>query len=218
MKRTVVLILSITVLLNFSCTKGTDFPSSLPERDLSTPEKVEKEIMEVLSKDWKGLSGSIAYFNATLLSKGKFEGKAPNGVFYRLRISFDDMDSMTMSFQVEDSLWATVTGRIFPLEISLNAFDTEFTIEKETLDSTSLSFSNIKVISPDLFLFNDKHQASLLYEERRVGFISREEFENTDYSSGKYLVIHYYDDPRSFAFYDKGLCDILNKNLTDVLK
>lgn len=218
MKRTVAAILSIAVFLNFSCTKGTDIPSSLPERDLSTPEKVEKEIMEVLSKDWNGLSDTIAYFHSTLLSEGKMEGTAPDGVYYRLRISFDDMDIMTMDFQIGDSLWASAKGRFYPLEISLNALDTELTIAKEALDSTSLSFSNIKIISPDLFLFNDRHQAGLLYEERRVGFISREEFENTDYSTGNNLVFHYYDDPRTFAFYDKGLCDVLNMNLADVLK
>ena len=218
MKRAVVIFLAITFLLICSCTKGTDIPAPLPERDLSTPEKVEKEIMEVLSKDWNSLSDTIAYFNSSMLSKGQFAGNAPDGVFYGLRTSFYNLSSVTLEFQVADSVWAAVNGRITPLEISLNAFDTEITIEKESQDSTSLRFSKIKAIGHDLFFFEDGHQAILLYEGRQVGFITREEMENTDYSTGKYLVAHYYDDPRTFAYYDKGLADLLKLKLADVLK
>lgn len=218
MKRTIVIFLSITIPLIFSCTKATDIPSPRPERDLSMPEKVEKEIMEVLSKDWKSLSDTFTYFNSNLLSKGKFRGWGPDGVFYELRISSNNISSLTMDFQVEDSVWVTTKGRIVPLEISLQAFDTNISIEKETPDSTILRFSKIKAVGPDRFFLEDKHQAILLYEGRRVGFITREELENTDYSTGKYLVFHYYNDPRSFALYDNGLSDLLKLNMTDVLK
>lgn len=209
--------LSIAVLMAISCTKEPEIHPPLPERVLSMPEKVEKEIVEVLSKDWKSLADTIAYFNSVLLSKGRLEGRGPDGVYYGLRFSFGN-NALTMDFQVEDSLCATIRGRVKPLELGLGAFDTEISIEKETRDSIGLRFSRVRIISPAFFISDDGHQASLLYEGSRVGFITREELENTDYSTGKYIVIHYYEDPRTFALYDKGLFDLLELNLLDVLK
>lgn len=217
-KRTLVTVLSIAVLLVFSCTKGTDAPSPRPERELSMPEKVETELMEVLSYDWKALFDTLSYFNSTMLSKGEFKGKGPDGVYYELRVTAGDTSGLRADFIVEDSTWVTINGRIDPLEISLHAHETEIAIEKESRDSTSLRLSRIKAVCPDLFFLVDNRQAVLLYEGRRVGFITREEFENTDYSTGTYLVVHYDDDPRTFALYDNGFTDLLNISLLDVFK
>lgn len=217
MKRTLVTILSVTVLLVFSCTKGTDAPSPRPERELSVPEKLETELMEVLSHDWKGLFDTLSYFNSTLLSKGEFKGKAPDGVYYELRTTAGYTSGLQADFMVEDSTWVTVNGQTGPLELSLHALDTEIVIEKESRDSTSLRLSRIKAVCPDLFFLEDNHRAVLLYEGCRVGFITREEFENTDYSTGTYLVVHYDDDPRTFALYDNGFTDLLKISLPDVL-
>ena len=51
-----------------------------------------------------------------------------------------------------------------------------------------------------------------------MGYLTWEGFENTDYSTGTYIVAHYYDDPRTFAIYDKGIVNLLKLNLTDVAK
>lgn len=72
--------------------------------------------------------------------------------------------------------------------ICLSAFDTEIAIQKEAR------------------------------EGRRVGYLTWEGFENTDYSTGTYIVAQYYDDPRTFAIYDKGIVNLLKMNLTDVIK
>ena len=218
MKRKAVILLSVAILLFLSCTKGTDIPSPRPERDLSTPEKVEREIMEVLSKDWKSLADTFAYFNSNLLIKRKFRGWGPDGVFYGLRISSNSITSMTIEFQVEDSIWVYANGSIIPPDINLHAFDTNISIEKVKQDSTSLSFSTIKVVGPDMFFCEDKHQSILFFEGSKVGYIILDELENTDYSTGKYLIVHYYNDPRTFAFYDRGFSDLLKLSLTNVLK
>ena len=181
------------------------------------PEKVEKEIMDVMSNDWKSLSDTLAYFGSTLLSRGEFKGKGPDGVYYELRTKVTYTGLWT-DFIVEDSTWASINGTIIPLRVSLHAFETEIAIKKETFDSTSLNFSKVRIESPDLFFFRSGHQAILFYEDRRVGFITREEFENTDYSSGTYIVVHYYDDPRTFALYDNGFTDFLKMSLTNAPK
>lgn len=182
------------------------------------PEKVEKEIVEILSKDWKSLSDTLAYFCSTLLPKGEFKGKGPDGVYYELRATATCFSGLWVDFIVEDSTWVALNGTIIPLRISLHAFETEIAIKKETLDSTSLSFSKVRIESPDLFFFGNEYQAILFYENRRVGFITREDFENTDYSSGTYIVVHYYDDPRTFALYDNGLAGFLKMVLTNAPK
>lgn len=218
MKRAVAVITSIIILLVLSCSKRPDNPISPPERELSVPEKVEKDLMDVLSKDWKSLSDTFEYFYSSMLSKGIFKGKAPDGVFYELDIKGKDGPALEAEFRIEDSTWAAVNGYIRPLEIKLIAFDTEIAIKKELRDSSSLAVSKVKVIAPLCFLFEDRHQAPLLYEGCRVGYLTRDEFENTDYSTGTYIVAHYYNDPRTFALYDNGFANLMKQNLSDAFK
>lgn len=219
MSRAVLIIPTIIIIiLALSCSKGLDKPVPPPERELSVPEKVEKELADVLSKDWKSLSDTLEYFYSTMLSKGKCKGIAPDGVFYELDIRGKDGPALEAEFRIEDSTWAAVNGNIRPLEIKLLAFDTEIAIKKELRDSTSLTVSKVKVIAPLCFLFEDRHQAPLLYEGRRVGYLTREEFENTDYSTGTYLVAHYYDDPRTFTIFDNGFANLMKQNFSDVFK
>lgn len=218
MNRIVATILSIPIFLLLSCSKETREPSPLPERTLSMPEKVEKEFADVLSKDWKSLSDTLSYFNSNLLSKGHFKGTAPDGVFYRLDFSLRSSAAVAVGFIVEDSTFVTLEGRIFPLAVSLHAFGSEIAIKRESADSLSLCISNLKVKGPILFFLNGSHQAGLLYDDERVGYITRERLENPDYSTGTYPVIHYYNDPRTFALYDRGLFDLLKTNLDNVLQ
>lgn len=196
------IILPIAILLCISCTGDVDIPSPLPERELSVPEKVEKEISGALSKDWKSLADTLEYFNSQMLSKGRFRGKAPDGVHYELRISLEDKTSISVVFKVEDSVFVSVNGSISPLEVTLSSQETEIGIKKETPDSTSLSISKVKATGPDRFFLDDSSRAVLYYEDRQVGYIVWEEFENPDYSTGKYPVVHYYNDPRTFTLYD----------------
>lgn len=218
MNRKHIIIPIFFLLLVISCSKGLKEPAAQKERELSVPEKVEKEIMEVLSKDWKALSDTLNYFDSTMLSKGISEGVAPDGVHYELAVREKSASCVEADFIVEDSTWAAINGKIDPLSICLSAFDTEIAIQKEARDSSSLSVSTIKVIAPALFILGGDHQASLLFEGRRVGYLTWDGFENTDYSTGTYIVAHYYDDPRTFAIYDKGIVNLLKLNLTDVIK
>lgn len=218
MRRAVAVIPTIIILLVLSCSKGPDNPVSPPERELSVPEKVEKELMDVLSKDWKSLSDTFEYFYSSMLSKGICKGKAPDGVYYELDIKGKEGPALEATFIIEDSTWAAVNGYIRPLEIKLLALDTEIAIKKELRDSTSLTVSKVKVIAPLCFLLEDMHQAPLLYEGRRVGYLTRDGFENTDYSTGTYIVAHYFNDPRTFAMYDNGFTKLMKQNLSDVFK
>ena len=218
MRRAVAVIPTIIILLVLSCSKGPDNPVSPPERELSVPEKVEKELMDVLSKDWKSLSDTFEYFYSSMLSKGICKGKAPDGVYYELDIKGKEGPALEATFIIEDSTWAAVNGYIRPLEIKLLALDTEIAIKKELRDSTSLTVSKVKVIAPLCFLLEDMHQAPLLYEGCRVGYLTRDGFENTDYSTGTYIVAHYFNDPRTFAMYDNGFTKLMKQNLSDVFK
>ena len=148
MRRAVAVIPTIIILLVLSCSKGLDKPVPAPERELSVPEKVEKELMDVLSKDWKSLSDTFEYFYSSMLSKGICKGKAPDGVYYELDIKGKEGPALEAAFIIEDSTWAAVNGYIRPLEIKLLAHDTEIAIKKELRDSTSLTVSKVKVIAP----------------------------------------------------------------------
>ena len=192
--------------------------SPQPERELSIPEKVEKEITDVLSKDWKSLSDTLAYFDSTMLSKGKTKGKAPDGVYYELSVEPKKNLGFEADFKVADSIRVAVNGQLIPLSLSLKACDTEMAVNSERMDSIGLSVSNVKVIAPMYFLIGENHQAPLIYKEQRVGYLTREMFENTDYSTGTYIVVHYYGDPRTFALYDNGLCSLFEMNLEDVFE
>lgn len=218
MSRAVLIIPTIIIILALSCSKGLDKPVPPPERELSVPEKVEKELADVLSKDWQSLSDTLEYFYSTMLSQGIFKGKAPDGIYYELDIRGKDDPALDATFKIEDSTWVVVNGYIRPLEINLLAFDTEIAIKKELQDSSSLTVSKIKVIAPLFFLFEGSLQAPLLYEGRRVGYLTLDEFENTDYSTGTYLVAHYYDDPRTFTIFDNGFANLMKQNFSDVFK
>ena len=202
-------------LLILACRKQEQ-PEPQPEMELSVPEKVEKEIAAVLSKDWKSLVDTLDYFDSTMLSKGQTKGKGPDGVYYELDVRILVESGLSASFKIEDSTWAAINGKIIPLSLDLTAGDTRIAIKKESADSTSLSVSCVKVIVPSGFLTDTEHQAPLLYKEERVGYLTRNELENTDYSTGTYIIIHYYNDPRTFAIYDNGLTGLLGRNLVDV--
>lgn len=218
MRRPYIIFVFILVLCLSSCSKQEAGPLPQPERELSIPEKVEKEMMDVLSKDWKSLSDTLAYFDSTMLSKGITKGKAPDGVYYELSVKSKGDMGFEADFKVADSIWMAANGQLVPLSLSLKACNTEIVVSNEKKDSISLSVSNVKVIAPMCFLIENDHQAPLLYKEQRVGYLTREMFENTDYSTGLYIVVHYYGDPRTFAIYDNGLCSLLKKNPEDVIK
>lgn len=218
MKRLLTIVSSIVVLFAFSCKKQQGQPEPGPERELSVPEKVEKELTDVLSKDWKSLADTLGYFDSTMLSKGKSNGTAPDGVYYELRVDIRDSSSVEAVFIVQDSTWAAVNGRIRPLLVVLTACDTEISIEKEEADSVGLSVSKVKVIAPGGFLFKKDHKASLLYEGKRVGYLTSDDFEDTDYGTVTCLVAHYYNDPRTFALIDNGFGKLLDMSLKDAFK
>lgn len=217
MRRSYFIFVSFLALCLSSCDKQDAGSQLQRERELSIPEKVEKEVMDVLSKDWKSLSDTLAYFNSTMLSKWKTKGTAPDGVYYELRAKSKDL-LFEVDFIIADSTWAAVKGQLLPLRLNLKACDSEIAITQEKDDSIGLSVSNVMVIASKDFLSDVNRQASLLYSEQRVGYITREMFENTDYSIGTYFVAHYYGDPRTFAIYDNGLSVLLKMNLKDVFE
>ena len=211
------LIISIIVLSVFSCRKQEQ-PVPGPKRELSVPEKVEKELTGVLSKDWKSLTDTLDYFESAMLFKGKRKGIAPDGVYYELRVEVRDSSSVEAVFIVQDSTWVSVRGQIKPFEVILTACDTEMSVRKEKDDSVGLSVSSVEAIVPPLFLFEKDHKAPLLYEGQRVGYLSLDSFEDTDYSAVTCLVAHYYSDQRTFALIDNGFGKLLKKGLTDAFK
>lgn len=215
MKR--VLVIFILFLSVFSCRKFE--PSvPLPERELSVPEKVEKTLVDILSKDWKSLADTLEYFGSNMLLNGKSRGIAPDGVYYELSVHLIGNYNVEAIFKVQDSIWAVVRGQIDPLEATLDAYDTEILIKKEKNDSTSLSVPNVKVILPHSFLFEKGHEASLLYDGKRAGYLTLDEFEDTDYSAITCLVVHYYNDSRTFALMDNGFYKLLIISLEDAFK
>ena len=218
MKRLLTIILSIVVLFAFSCKKRQEQPEPGPKRELSVPEKVEKALTDVLSKDWKSLADTLDYFDSTMLSKGKRKGTAPDGVYYELRIEVRDSSGVEAVFKVQDSTWVAARGQIKPFEVILTACDTEMSVKKEKDDSLSLSVSSVEAIVPLRFLFGKDHKVPLLYEGRPVGYLMLESFEDTDYSAVTCLVAHYYNDPRTFALIDNGLGKLLKRVLTDAFK
>lgn len=204
--------------LFLSCNKGMENPVPQPEREPTIPEKVEKELTGILAEDWQSLADTLAYFNSTMLSKGKFKGFAPDSVYYELDIRLNRQLVLETTFKIEDSTFVTVCGRLIPLKADLYAFNMLIGIDRDRTDSLTLSASKVKVIVPNFFLLSKNSSASLIYEDKRVGFVRREEFENIDYSTGTYLVVHYFDDPRTFALYDNGLANLLKMSLADAGK
>lgn len=196
-----------------ACNKQEGQPVPRPEREPSMPEKVEKEMREVLGKDWKSLSDTVQYFNTNLLRKGKTRGKGPDKVYYELDFRMLSINEFESVFTVEDSIMAAVNGKLKPTQLSLTALNTVLDMNKEKKDSIGVAVSNVKVIAPLRFFLDKDHRAALLFEGERVGWLTREDFENTDYSTGTYIVIHYYGDNRSFALFDNGLGEFLGNNL-----
>ena len=65
MKRPVLIIAAVLLSVTFACNKHQELPSP-PERELSVPEKVEKELTDFLAKDWKSLADTLHYFDSTM--------------------------------------------------------------------------------------------------------------------------------------------------------
>ena len=173
-----------------------------PVREKDIPEKVEAEMLEILEKDWMSLLDTVKYFNANLLSQGVTKGTGPDGVDYELAIDCHEDGIVFMSFFVQDSLFATASGSLVPTKLKVKAPGTVLEVGVDDYASLHLSVGNIGVnASPD-FLTTKHSSAELQYENAVVGYITRDYFENEDYIPGMYFVVHYYNDPRTFAFYD----------------
>jgi len=196
------LFLSIFILA--SCDRADD-PSENPVREKELPEKVESELLEIASKPWKPVLDTVRYFNTNLLLKSKTKGFGPDSVYYELKTELQKDRSVNMKLFVEDSCFVSAHGSISPLEMSVSALNTDFTIRKTSADSTSIIIDNIEVIAPNDIIINKNATTPLLYQGSRVGYLTREDFENEDYSTGTYFVVHYYGDQRTFAFYDNIL-------------
>lgn len=203
-----ILIVSATVLLVLGCTKQQE-SEPLPEREPSIPEKVEGQIVDFLSTKWQILSDTLDYFNSNMLLRGKTRGTAPDGVYYELDIDAGLKSATNISFTVADSTWVIISGSLLPLDLNIKVLGTETTIEKGQGGSTVLSVSDVKVVLPAGFLQKKDLQAPLYFEGKEVGWITWDVFENTDYSTGTYIIIHYYGDPRTFAIFDNGLDGLL---------
>lgn len=191
---------SLTVLS--ACQQTLPVKPDPPVREKDIPEKVEAEMLEILEKDWMSLLDTVKYFNANLLSQGVTKGTGPDGVYYELAMEWHEDGTVSMAFFVQDSLFATASGSLIPARLKVKALETVLEVAVEDCASLHLSVGNIGVkASPD-FLIRKHSSAELQYENAVVGYITREYFENEDYIPGMYFLIHYYNDPRTFAFYD----------------
>jgi len=197
-------LVAVAVTLNLiflSCSKE-ESSEMKPERELSMPERVESELLSIASKGWVPLVDTLAYFHDNFIKQGKFEGIGPDKVHYELKAVLGKDSLVTLFFNIQDSTHLTAYGKLKPVTLAVKALGTEISVSKTCIDSTILNADAISVIMPDRFMTGGKGNAQLLFQNRRVGFITREAFENEDYTVGKYLVLHYYDDVRTFAFYE----------------
>lgn len=216
MKNTSIFALSAILIIFFSsCEKLQDDPTPSPSRTPTLPEIVETELSDILTRNWTQLADTLEYFNTNLLSKGKFKGKGPDGVYYELDVDLGIVSKTKAKFIVKDSVWASYTGRLVPLDITVNACNTELCI-KYTNDSTTISVDNVSARVPLTFITEEGQTSPLLYKDARVGYLTMEEFENPDYDTAKSLVLHYYNDTRTFSFYDTGLVDFITNGQEDL--
>jgi len=207
MKR--ILLIIPAVLLIISCEKQQTEPEPTPKPEPTIPELVEKDLMNILSKDWQSVADTIQYFRTNIINQGKTKGTGPDGVYYELNVNFTKINNLEATFKVQDSIWVKASGQIYPLEIKVRACDTDLKIKRESGLTTSLTIEKIQAIFPDNFLIEEDIQAPLLYNSEEVGYLTRTEMENLDYTTGKYLIVHYNDDPRTFALYDGGLSSLI---------
>lgn len=185
-----------------ACQKTVTDVQDDPVREKQIPEKVEAEILGIMEKDWKSLLDTLKYFNSNILKQGKTNGTGPDGVYYELAFGRDEEDNATAVFSVRDSLFAKATGIFFPIAMKVETLGTVLGVSVDGCAVLHLNVGNVGVAAPPDFLFDSDSSAELSYENSGIGYITRETYENEDYSTGKYFVIHYYHDPRTFAFND----------------
>jgi len=206
-----ILVISLPLILLFTCCeKQENEPAPGPERELTLPEQIEKDLTDILGKNWNGLADTLHYFDSTMLSQGKVKGIAPDGIYYELKVKIQNLRTIQATFTVKDSIWIDATGQILPLQLDVRACDTDFRFKHESLDTTSISANKILVKVPLGFIISKNKQSTLFYQDKKVGYITLTDFENPDYTTGKYLIIHYDNDSRTFSFYDSGLSSIIN--------
>jgi len=206
-----ILAISISLIFLFTCCeKQQDEPAPGPEREITLPEQIEKDITDILGKNWIGLADTLQYFDSTMLSQGKYKGIAPDGVYYELKVNVTDSNSIQATFTVQDSIWINAVGQILPFHLDLRACDTDFSFKRETLDTTSITADKIQVRIPVGFILSEDNQSTLLYWGQKVGYITLTEFENPDYTTGRHIIVHYYNDSRTFSYYDNGLSFIID--------
>jgi len=182
--------------LVLSCEK-TPEPAPAPEPEKSLPEQVEGDLMDILSRDWKSLSDTLDFFYNDMLIEGRTSGIGSDGVYYELSGEADSTYA-DLNFYVEDSLWANFFGSISPEYLMLSALDATVEFEKK---GDMLAVTLDEKIRAE-FSQKDTTSVPVSYCGEAIGYIDLQEFENTDFSTGKYPVMHYYGDVRTFSFYE----------------
>lgn len=196
----IVFSIPLILAINGCAKEASDIPET--PRELSIPEKVEADLLEIASHDWLSLKDTLVYFNNNFIKNGKTKGYGPDKVYYELNTS-KTTKGVKMEFIVQDSVFVTAHGYIDPVSLQANAFNTDFTLETAESDSLSIKANTINVIAPRSFGSDPDATASLLFEGERVGYLTRETFENEDYTTSSHIVVHYYNDTRTFAFYGR---------------
>jgi len=211
MKRAAFVLVFCTIIV--ACETESVQSEPISSRTQSIPEQVETDLFDVFSKDWSKLADTVNYFNKNLLLKGRSEGYGPDSVWYELALRTSKA-TLAAEFYIEDSLWFRAQGMLYPLRVELEAYSTLVSVQQDIVDSIAFSVNDITVNAPHGFATVEGSTAQLYYHNEKVGYVDIEQFENDDYSTGKYLVVHYDGDNRSFSYYDNGfieMTEILNE-------
>lgn len=185
------ILLTLTTLLFIavSCNDNTEITP--PKEELSKPEQIEKNLREIAGRGWGSLADTLTYFNKEFILHGRTAGIGPDGVYYSLTES-DDI----IRFTVQDSIFLSID--INNNYSYVRACNTDFLVEYEGASGIAVTIDNICLTAESI----SERKIDVYYYGEPCGYIVWEHFENTDYTDGSYPVMHYFNDSRTFAFYE----------------
>lgn len=194
------LLLCLAAMLAISCSKSYPGPVQEPERELSTPEKVEAKLIEIAGRGWEDLIYRLRIYYDFIVKDGNTHGYGPDGNYYDLSRSVQADSSLVIAFSVDYQTLLTASGKINPLSLTVDACDTKIETRSWGPDSLNVSVENIVITAPLDFLSDSLATAPFSFDGEKTGYLTVADYENEDYEVETCLVVHYYGDNRTFAF------------------
>lgn len=201
-----------------SCRKQSGTPVE-PYHTATIPEMVERTILGVATKDWTSLVDTLNYFNTHFLLRGKTSGYGPDDVYYELRVNTIFSKSIKVLFYVEKECLVKAEGTADLQSLTVTALGTTFTSQVRN-DSLQVNLNDVGLIVP--VASKIPFTGDVLYRGEKVGYFDFVTLEGITYSKGLYPVVHYFDDTRTFSYYEHwdfidGIAAI-KKMISDVLE